>query len=88
MLNYLKSRFRRSPVKVDALLRRRSANEDSVSNAQFVSFLQQSGFRKRALNRHQKSKRLKRTIAIAAIWSFVAACTWIAYESAAALELF
>lgn len=88
MLNYLKSRLRRSPVKVDALLRRGSAHDDSVSNAQFVSFLQQSGFRKQALNRHQKTKRVKRFIAIAAIWSFIAACTWIAFESAQALELF
>lgn len=67
---------------------RRDPGYDKVSNVQFVSFLQQSGFRKRALDRHQKSKRFKRFIAVAAIWSFIAACTWIAFESAEALELF
>lgn len=66
----------------------RRAERDGVKNVQFVSFLQQSGFRKRVLDRHDKTKRFKKFIAIAAIWSFLIACTWIAYESAEALELF
>ncbi|MBK1878161.1 hypothetical protein [Pelagicoccus mobilis] len=87
MLQYLKSRLRRSPVREDAMLRRYEEN-DGVKNVQFVSFLQQSGFRKQALARHDKTKRFKKFVALAAIWSFLIACGWIAYESAEALELF
>lgn len=67
---------------------RRHEEKDGVRNVQFVSFLQQSGFRKRALARHDKTKRFKKLLAIATIWSFLIACGWIAYESAEALELF
>lgn len=67
---------------------RRHEDTEGVRNVQFVSFLQQSGFRKRALARHDKTKRLKKAVAMAAIWSFLIACSWIAYESAEALELF
>lgn len=88
MLTYLKSRLRRSPVREDAMLRRHDEENDGVRNAQFVSFLQQSGFRKRALARHDKTKQLKKYIALAALWTFLLACGWIAYESAEALELF
>ncbi len=87
MLHYLKSRLRRSPIREDAMLRR-SDTRDGVKNVQFVSFLQQSGFRKRALDRHDKTKRFKRAVAVLAIWSFLIACGWIAYESAEALEFF
>ncbi len=87
MLHYLKSRLRRSPIREDAMLRR-GDTKDGVKNVQFVSFLQQSGFRKRALDHHDKTKRFKKAIAIAAIWSFLIACGWIAFESAEALEMF
>ncbi|MDQ8186567.1 hypothetical protein [Pelagicoccus sp. SDUM812002] len=87
MLHYLISRLRRSPIREDAMLKR-TETRDGVKNVQFVSFLQQSGFRKRALDRHDKTKRFKKSVAILAIWSFLIACGWIAYESAEALELF
>ena len=67
---------------------RRSDPREGVKNVQFVSFLQQSGFRKRALDRHDKTKRLKKWVAVFAIWSFLIACGWIAFESAEALEFF
>ncbi|EDY82133.1 hypothetical protein VDG1235_1753 [Verrucomicrobiia bacterium DG1235] len=67
---------------------RNEDEHDGVKNVQFVSFLQQSGFRKRALDRHGKTKRVKKMIALTAIWSFLIACAWIAFESAEALELF
>jgi len=86
MLCYLKSRLRRSPVREHRMLGRASLDE-RVSSVQFASFLQQSGFRRRALNRHDKTKRIKRAIAFVAIWSFVTACGWVAYESAAALSM-
>jgi len=87
MIDYLKSRLRRSPVKEDALLRREQSR-DGVKNAQFVSFLQQSGFRKRALDRHDKTKRVKRFIGFATLWAVIIAATWVAYESAEAFEMF
>ncbi len=67
---------------------RRSDEREGVRNVQFVSFLQQSGFRKRALDRHDKTKQVKKAIAIIAVWGFLLACGWIAFESAAALEMF
>lgn len=67
---------------------RRGAEKEGVKNVQFASFLRQSGFRKQALRRHNMTKFLKKTIAMAAIWGFLIACGWIAYESAEALELF
>lgn len=88
MLDFLKARLRSTPIKEDAWLRRNEERDDSVKNAQFVSFLQQSGFRKRQLNRHQKTQRLKKFIAVAAIWTLLLCFSWIAFESAAALELF
>lgn len=87
MLSYLKSRLRRSPVREDAMLRR-SEDREGVKNVQFVSFLQQSGFRKNALNRHDKTRRFKKLVALVAIWSVLIACGWIAFESAEALNLF
>lgn len=87
MLDYLKARLRKTPVKEDSWLHR-GDDEECVRNPQFVSFLQQSGFRKRTLSRHDKTKRLKRLFAFAMAWAFIAGCAWIAFESAQALELF
>ena len=88
MIDYLKTRLRRSPVKEDAWLRSHRRDADCVRNPQFVSFLQQSGFRKRLLNQHDKTRRIKKMVAFATMWLFLSACVWIAFESAHALELF
>ncbi len=87
MLDYLKARLRKSPIKEDAWLHR-NEDEECVRNPQFVSFLQQSGFRKRQLSRHDKLKRVKRMVAIAVVWAVAMGFAWIAFESAEALELF
>lgn len=87
MFNYLKARLLNSPLKEDRLLEQ-ERTEDGVKNAQFVSFLQQSGFRKRALNRHQKTKRIKKLVAFVFMWAVVLGFAWIAFESSEALELF
>ena len=74
---------------MDVLLRRDDPEHgDGVRNAQFVSFLQQSGFRKRLLNRHDKTKRIKKAIALTTVWLVLMGFVWIAFESAEALELF
>lgn len=87
MLNYLKTLIRRSPVKEDAMMRR-GESRDGVKNVQFVSFLQQSGFRKRQLDRHDKTRRIKKVVAFTLVWAVLLGFVWIAFESAEALELF
>lgn len=87
MIVFLKNLFRRKPVKTDALLRKRSSGH-GMQNAQFVSFLQQSGFRQRLLDRHAKTKHIKRLFAVAAIWLFILGFAWVALESVQALEYF
>ncbi len=87
MFNYLKAKLRRSPVKEDALLARQRL-DDRVVNVQFVSFLKESGFRKRVLNQHEKTKCVKRLFALALAWTVVLSCLWIALESVEAFELF
>ena len=53
MFNFLSYVLRKRRIKNDALLD--SSSEDSrIQNAQFVSLLQKSGFRKRQLDRHDK----------------------------------
>lgn len=87
MLDYIKSRLRRRPVKEDAWLHRGRAG-DGVGNPQFVSFLQKSGFRKRQLDRHEKLKRFRRAATLTLAWAAGLGCVWIAIESAEALSLF
>ncbi len=87
MIGFLSSLLRKKRVKNDALLDR--CSEDfRMQNAQFVSFLQQSGFRKQLLDRHEKSKRLKRFAAVAFSWILCGGAIWVVIESAQALELF
>ena len=87
MIPYLKSLIRKPPVREHAWLNRR-AEIDGVKNAQFASFLQQSGFRKRLLDRHQKTKKIKALVAFIIMWSVLLGFGWVAFESAQALELF
>ena len=79
--------LRKKRVRNDALLD--SNSEDfRMQNAQFVSFLQKSGFRKRQLDKHEKSKRFKRLVAVSFAWLLCAGILWVVVESAQALELF
>ena len=87
MIPYLKSLIRKRPVQEHAWLNR-DAGIEGVKNAQFASFLQQSGFRKRQLDRHHKTKRLKAFVAFVIMWSVLLGFGWVAFESAQALELF
>ncbi len=87
MIEYLKARFRSVPVKQDALIERGDW-AGGMKNVQFVSFLQESGFRRRELSRHDKTKRLKKTVAVVAVWAVIAGCVWVAVESVQALTLF
>ena len=63
--------------------------ERHVSTPQFVSFLQQSGFRERINPDHYERKmRRRRLVAYAFIVLVVVGFSWIMIESAQALSLF
>lgn len=87
MLKIIKSMLRNAPIKEDAWLTR-DRDEEGVKNVQFVSFLQESGFRKNAINRHEKSKRFKKVLTLTILLGALIGIGWIAIESAEALELF
>ncbi len=83
----LSNLLRRKRVHNDALLDSRS-DDFRMQNAQFVSFLQKSGFRRQQLDRHEKSERFKKTVGIAFAWVLGAGFLWVLVESAQALEFF
>lgn len=87
MIEFLSSLLRKKRVKNDALLDRNS-EDFRMQNAQFVSFLQKSGFRKQQLDRHEKTKRFKKFAAVAFGWVICGGVLWVLVESAQALELF
>lgn len=62
---------------------------DNIKNPQFVSFLQQSGFREGInLDHYEKKMRRRRIAAYAVLAVILAAFSWIMLESAQALSLF
>ena len=87
MRSFLSNLIHKNRVRNDALLDR-SSDDFRMQNAQFVSFLQKSGFRQQLLNRHDKTKRFKRLVSALVAWSLVIGLIWVVVESAQALELF
>jgi len=87
MFTFLSNLLRKKRVKNDALLDRNS-DDFRMQNVQFVSFLQKSGFRKQQLDRHEKTKRFKKFVAVAFGWIICGGALWVVVESAQALELF
>ena len=87
MFKFLSYLLRKKRVKNDVLLDRNS-DDFRMQNAQFVSFLQKSGFRKRQLDRHEKTKRFKKFVAVAFGWIICGGVLWVVVESAPALEIF
>tara|TARA_B100000519_G_scaffold193447_1_gene196072 strand:- start:4614 stop:4895 length:282 start_codon:yes stop_codon:yes gene_type:complete len=87
MFRFLSNLLHKKRVRNDALLDR-SSDDFRMQNAQFVSFLQKSGFRQRLLNRHDKTKRLKKIVSALVAGSLVIGLIWVVVESAQALELF
>lgn len=87
MCSFLSNLIHKNRVRNDALLDR-SSDDFRMQNAQFVSFLQKSGFRQQLLNRHDKTKRFKRLVSALVAWSLVIGLIWVVVESAQALELF
>ena len=87
MCSFLSNLIHKNRVRNDALLDR-SSDDFRMQNAQFISFLQKSGFRQQLLNRHDKTKRFKRLVSALVAWSLVIGLIWVVVESAQALELF
>lgn len=87
MLPILKTRLRRHRMLPSPLMQHRK-EDHQVVNAQFVSFLENSGFRKRMIDRQSTNKRIRRIAAIAFSWALAFGFVWVVIESAQALELF
>ncbi len=66
-----------------------ATSDNHVTTPQFVSFLQQSGFRERINPDHYERKmRRRRLVAYAFIILVVVGFSWVMIESAQALSLF
>jgi hypothetical protein len=88
MLRCAFNMLRRSPVGRSALLYRQDLGCTRTRNAQFISFLDESGFRRVNPDRYERSMRRRRTAAFALLWMLVAGFAWVVIESAQALSIF
>ena len=84
MLNFL----RRPATPHSALLHRRDLDRTSTRTAQFISFLDESGFRRIDTDKWERRMRRQRVVAYALLWAMVAGFAWVVIESAQALSLF
>ncbi len=88
MIRSVLQRFRRPSVPSSALLHRLDVDRTSTRNVQFVSFLEESGFRRVNPDKYEVSMRRRRSAALALLWLTVAGFAWIVIESAQALSIF
>ena len=79
--------LRKNRVHNDTLL---DSNTDHyrMKNAQVVSLLQKSGLRRQLIDRHEKTKRFKKSLGITVEWVLGGGFLWVVVESAQAIELF
>ncbi len=88
MLRVMINLLRRPTVPQSALLHRRDVDRTSTRNAQFISFLDDSGFRRVDTDRWERRMRRQRLVAYTLLWTMVAGFAWVVIESAQALSLF
>ncbi len=88
MLRFVLNLIRRPPVASSALLHRRNFDRTSTKNVQFVSFLDESGFRRVDPDKYERGMRRRRVAAYAVLWVMVAGFAWVVIESAQALSIF
>ena len=88
MLRCLLNLMRRPAVPSSALLHRRDLDRTSTRNAQFVSFLDESGFRRLDTDKWERRMRRQRLVGYALLWVMVAGFAWVVIESAQALSIF
>ena len=88
MLRCVVNLLRRPAVPSSALLHGRIGDRTSTRNAQFISFLDESGFRNVNPDKYERSMRRRRVVAMAFVWCMVAGFAWVVIESAQALSIF
>jgi hypothetical protein len=72
-----------SPFRLD-----RSLRVSGVKQAQFVSYLEASGYRNYQVDRYEQSLRRRKLIKAALFWATAFAAAWIVLESAKALVIY
>ena len=87
MIQWLSTVLRRPELKPGPCLYRRGS-ETHTMNGQFVSFLQQRGFRRVNADRYERSLRRRRVVLALFTWALVAGFAWVVLESARAISRF
>jgi hypothetical protein len=72
-----------SPFRLDRTLR-----VSGVKQAQFVSYLESSGYRSYQVDRYEQSLRRRRLAKAAFFWGMAFAAAWIVIQSAKALVIY
>lgn len=88
MLRCALNMLRRPAVDRSALLHRGIGEATRTRNAQFISFLDESGFRRVNPDRYERSMRRRRVVAYVLLWTLVSGFAWVVIESAQALSIF
>ena len=88
MMRAMINLLRRPATPPSALLHRRDLDRTSTRNAQFISFLDDSGFRRVDTDKWERRMRRQRVVAYTLLWTMVAGFAWVVIESAQALSLF
>lgn len=87
VFNRIRHFLRRLPIPGRSRSDRRLRMADS-RHAQFVSFLESSGYRTHNVDRYEQSLRRRRFAKAALLWISAVGASWIVLESARALTLF
>ncbi|MEX2381037.1 MAG: hypothetical protein WD490_01525 [Opitutales bacterium] len=88
LIRQLKFFFRRPKFRFGKIPRAAYRNGSKVKNAQFVSFLEESGFRRVNSARYEKVMHRRRFFAYVFVFTVILAFSWVMIESARALSLF
>jgi hypothetical protein len=78
----------RRPALGRSALLHRGGGDGRTRNAQFISFLDESGFRRVNPDRYERSLRRRRVAAYVLMWAMVSGFAWVVIESAQALSIF
>jgi hypothetical protein len=87
MLREVRRWFRRPPVRMGSVDNSR-IRITSTKNAQFISYLVESGFRQVNRDHYEASLRRRRWVKHLLFWTLAAGGSWILIESAKALSMF
>jgi hypothetical protein len=89
LIRQIMSLFRRPKVRFGLMMGGVRGRKSAVRNAQFVGFLEGSGFRRRMNpDRHEKALHRRRTVVQILVVLLFLGFVWVMIESAHALSLF